>query len=310
MTQSHDLNFKTIFVENPWEAITFALPKCAQYFQHPPEIVPIREETLKVFFSDSFLRTDAPFLATYEDVAFTFLLEHQHDLYSFSIYQLVRYVSHLEEQYQCPVIPIVFFPNASGKSKTLKKEIKSVFMGKRYHFFTYEAVCLRDLQAKKYLDSPNLVARLMLPFMRFSKRDWLRVLDNALTGVLELVSPAKRLRQSKYLDFLTYYFKLGEEEWEAYRTYKQAKKEGEVAEMIGTILKEQGKLEGKIEGRLEGKLEEGQDILLLLLKQKMGPVPSEMEQAIRALNDLDRIHAIMARFMEIKDWNDLQQYLN
>jgi len=299
---SYDLDFKTIIVENPWDSITFAMPKCAEFFMHPPEIVPIREETLKLFFSDSFLRTDAPFLATYEETAFTFLIEHLHDLYSFSIYQLARYVSHLEEQYKRDVIPIVYFPNASGKSKALLKETKSAFMGKRYHYFTYEAVCLKDLWAKKYLGSSNIVARLMLPFMRFSKQDWLEVLDNAITGVLDLVNPTEGLRRNKYLDFLTYYFKLDEKEWEVYQEYKKAQNQGEVVDMITTLFEEKGKLKGKIEY--------GQDVLLSLFPQKLGPMPVEIERAIHALNDVSRIDNIVARFMEINDWQQLKQYLN
>jgi hypothetical protein len=260
--------------------------------------VPIREETLKLFFSDSFLRSDAPFLTSYEDVAFTFLFEHQHAQYSFSIYQLARCVSHLEEQYKRDVIPIVYFPNATAKSKALLKETKSSFMGKRYHYFTYEAVCLKDFWAKKYLGSSNLVARLMLPFMRFSKQDWLEVLDNAITGVLELVSPTEGLRRNKYLDFLTYYFKLDKEEWKVYQDYKHAQNKGEVADMISTLLK------------VEGKLEASRDLMLMFFSQKLGPTPPEIEKAIRALNDVNRIHAISARFMEINDWQQLKQYLN
>lgn len=204
------------------------------------------------------------------------------------------------------MIPIVYFPNASSKSKTLLKETKSAFMGKRYHYFTYEAVCLKDFRARKFLGSPNLVARLMLPFMRFSKQDWLEVLDNAITGVLSLVNPTEGLRRSKYLDFLTYYFKLDKKEWEIYQDYKKAKNESEVIDMIGTLLKEEGKREGK----REGKIEQGRDSLLLLFPQKLGSMPTEIEQAIRALNDENRIQNIMARFMEINNWQQLQQYLN
>ncbi len=54
--QSHDQNIKTLIVENPWAAITFALPKYIKVFEHEPEIEAIREETLKTLFSDSFLR--------------------------------------------------------------------------------------------------------------------------------------------------------------------------------------------------------------------------------------------------------------
>ncbi|MCI0690727.1 hypothetical protein L0337_01825 [candidate division KSB1 bacterium] len=115
--ESHDQNFKTIIVENPWDAITFAMPKCVNSFQHEPEIIAIREETLKTFFAESFVRTDVPLLVRYDDVAFTFLVEHEHDPDAFSI-------------------------------------------------------------------------------------------------------------QNKYLDFLSYYFNLGEREWKAYHAYKQEKKEG------------------------------------------------------------------------------------
>lgn len=303
---SYDLDFKTIIVENPWDAITFALPKCKEFFRHPPELVPIREETIKTLFSDSFLETDVPFLATYDDWAFTFLVEHQHDPRAFSIHVLARYTSHLQEQYKRPVIPIVYFPNASRKSKTLETETKSAFMGKRYFYFTYEPVCLKDFSAKKYLGSSNIISRLMLPFMRFSKQDWLEVLDNALTGVLDLVNPAERLRQIKYLDFLTYYFKLDKKEWEIYQDYKKAQNQGEVIDMITNVFEEKGKIKGKI----EGKIEQGRDLMLMFFSQKLGPTPPEIEQAIRTLDDVNRINAISARFKEINDWQQLKQYLN
>ena len=315
-TQSHDQNFKTILVENTWEAITFALPKCTDYFQHAPELEPIREETIKTFFTDSFARMDVPVLAKYEDVAFTFLLEHQHDQHSFSIHQLARYVSHLEEQYERNVIPIVYFPNASMKNKALKRATKSTFLGKRYHFFTYEAVLLRDKQAKKYLRSPNLIARLLLPFLNFPDQDWLEVLDSSITGVLQLVDSTKRLRQTKYLDFVFNYFNLGQEQWELYREHKQKQKEGEVVEMIETIStlwkKEsfaQGKAEGKAEGEFLGKLSEGQDMLLMLFPRKLGPMPDDVAASIRALDNVTRIHEILARFLEIDDWNELRRLL-
>ena len=314
--QSHDQNFKMILVENIWDAITFALPKCAVYFQHEPELEPIREETIKTFFSDSFARMDVPVLAKYEKVAFTFLLEHHHDQHSFSIHQVARYVSHLEEQYERDVIPIVFFPNASINNKVLQRETKSTFLGKRYHYFTYEAVLLKDKQAKKYLHSSNLIARLLLPFMKFPAQDWLEVLDSSIKGVLQLVDSTKRLRQTKYLDFIFNYFNLGQEQWELYREHKHKHKEGEVVEMIETISavwkKEgfvQGKVEGKAEGEFIGKLSEGQNMLLLLFPRRLGPMPEDVTASIRALDDLARIHEILARFLEIDNWNELRRLL-
>lgn len=298
--QSHDQNFKNIIVENPRDAITFAIPGCSDYFQHEPEIIPIREETLKTFLSDSFLETDVPLLVKFEKTGFIFLIEHKHDPYSFSIYHLDRYVGFLQDQYDCDVIPIVYFPKASARMRKLKREIKSEFMGKRYHYFTYEAVFLKDMLAEDYLESPNIIARLMLPFMRYSKAKFIEVLDSAIDGVFALVDSTKRLRQGKYLDFLFQYFKLGQKEWEMYRTIKQTQSQEEVekVKVISTILKE------------EGKVHEGQDMLLRLLPKKLGPVPPEVEDAIRALTDLDRIHAIAEDFFEIDDWQELERLLN
>jgi len=259
--QSHDQNIKTLIVENAWAAITFAMPKCLEYFQREPEIEPIREETLKTFLSDSFLRMDVPLLAKYESTAFIFLVEHQHGPYKFSIHQLDRYVSHLEEEYERDVIPIVYFPNASAKVGSVKRATKSAFMGKRYHYFTYEALFLKDMWAKKYLDSNNIIARLMLPFMRYSSQDWLEVLDGSIKGVNEI----------KEVD------------------------------MVRTIFEQK---------RLEGEINEGRQTLLLLLPQKLGPTPPEIEGSIRALTDLDRIHSILTQFMKINNWHELRQLLN
>jgi hypothetical protein len=306
--ESHDQNFKNIIVENPRDAITFALPASSDYFQHEPEIIPIREETLKTFLSDSFLETDVPLLVKFDKIGFIFLIEHKHDPYSFSIYHLDRYVGFLQDQYDCDVIPIVYFPKASARMRKLKREIKSEFMGKRYHYFTYEAVFLKDMLAENYLESPNIIARLMLPFMRYSKAKLFEVLDSAISGVFAFVDSTKGLRQGKYLDFLFQYFKLGKKEWEMYRAYKQTQSQEEVekVKVISTILKE----EGWQEGWEKGKVQEGQDLLLRLLPKKLGPIPPGIERTIRALTNLERIHAIVEDLLEIDDWQELERLLN
>jgi len=73
--------------------------------------------------------------------------------------------------------------------------------------------------------------------------------------------------------------------------------------------KVEGKIEGKVEGKIEGKVEGKIEDLLLLFAQKLGPVPDEIDAAIRSVNDLERIHTIMAHFMKINDWETLRKYL-
>jgi len=319
---SHDQNIKTVLVENAWAAIKFALPGSAEVFQHEPEIEAIREETVQTYFADPFLRMDVPVVAKYDDVAFTFLLEHEHDPAKFSIHRLSRYVSHLEEQYERDVIPIVYFPNASYNNKSLKRVTRSTFLGKRYHYFTYEAVLLKGMPAEKYLNSDNIFARLMLPFMKYSRQALMEILDSGIKGVLELVEPTKGLRRAKYLDFLLHYFNLNEEEWKTYTAFKQAQNEEQEVNMVGTMLKSQGLLEGKNLGIIEGKnlgiiegknlgiIEEGRNILLRLLPKKLGPMPAEIEISIRALTDVDLINSILDRVLEIRNWHEIKQLMN
>jgi hypothetical protein len=47
----------------------------------------------------------------------------------------------------------------------------------------------------------------------------------------------------------------------------------------------------------------------LLFSQKLGPIPEEIVAAVHGLNDPEQIHAILARFMEINDWEALRKYL-
>jgi hypothetical protein len=70
-----------------------------------------------------------------------------------------------------------------------------------------------------------------------------------------------------------------------------------------------GKVEGKIEGKVEGKIEAKIEDLLLLFEQKLGPVPEEVDAAIRSVNNFDRLRTIMAHFMKINDWETLRKYL-
>ena len=94
-------------------------------------------------------------------------------------------------------------------------------------------------------------------------------------------------------------------EREVCQEHKKAQKEGEVVDMIGTLFKEY-----KEQGKIEGKIEAGRESLLVIFPQKLGPMPAEIESAIRALNDLNRMRNIVAHFMEINNWQQLQQYLN
>ncbi len=317
--ESHDQNFKMLLAENPREAITFALPHRSRYLRRDAEIQPIREETIKTFFSDSFLRMDVPILVKDKNGKLVFLLEHHHDPYSFSIHKLARYMLYLQDQYECRVIPVVFFPHAASKNKAIVRELESGLGDKQYLQFTYEAVFLKELRAKEYLTSRNLVARMLLPFMRYPSHAWLEVLDSSIEAVLEFTP---RARRAKYLDFVLHYFNLKIEQWEAYQNYKRKHKPSEAPDMINVLLKEkgweegfvkgkdEGKAEGKAEGESFGKISESRNLLLMLLPKKLGQMPHKIEQALHGQTDLNRMHTILASLLELQSWQEVEQLLN
>jgi len=68
----------------------------------------------------------------------------------------------------------------------------------------------------------------------------------------------------------------------------------------------QGKDEGKIEGRTEGKIE----TLLMLLSEKLGPVPSDIDAAVRALKGESQLDALLKRIAGITDWETLRALLH
>jgi hypothetical protein len=52
-----------------------------------------------------------------------------------------------------------------------------------------------------------------------------------------------------------------------------------------------------------------QDVLQLLFTQKLGPIPEDVATAIRAINSVEKINAVLAHFVKINDWETLRQYL-
>jgi len=63
---------------------------------------------------------------------------------------------------------------------------------------------------------------------------------------------------------------------------------------------------GEKRGEIKGKIES----LLMLLKQKLGPVPPEIEKSIREMDNIDQINEILSGVFEIDDWKTLNKKLS
>jgi hypothetical protein len=93
----------------------------------------------------------------------------------------------------CPGAPFFFKKREARGQEHIR--------GQTLSLFHLRSVFLKDKPAKKYLASNNVIARLMLPFMRYSKDDWIEASDSGIKGVLELIDPTKARRRNAGLTF-------------------------------------------------------------------------------------------------------------
>jgi hypothetical protein len=66
-----------------------------------------------------------------------------------------------------------------------------------------------------------------------------------------------------------------------------------------------GEARGEARGRAKGALEEARDFLILLGRDKFGPPDDEAKAKIAALSDLDRLHKLGTRILEVASWEEL-----
>jgi predicted transposase YdaD len=70
------------------------------------------------------------------------------------------------------------------------------------------------------------------------------------------------------------------------------------------ILKE-GLTEGKIVGKIEGKIEEARRILLLLGRDQLGEPSADMQAALDAITDVNRLEELTIRSKHVSSWQEL-----
>ena len=109
--QSHDHNFKNLFLDFPREALTWLLPEVQREYGELRHIEFVRQEPGKRKLTDRGLELDMPILFTFDaGQILLWLAEFQEDKHKFSIYRLLRYVTDLMERYPvATVIPTVLF---------------------------------------------------------------------------------------------------------------------------------------------------------------------------------------------------------
>jgi len=287
----HDQNFKNLIIDYPLQALSLFAEHEAQELGTAVRITPIREEQLKARLGDRYRRLDIPLLVEWPDGkrgGIIFALEEESNTSRFSIHRLAHYCLDLAEMYETDrIVPVVIFLR-KGKYPA---QLSLGGQWSEYLKFHFIACTLKQLQAKQYYHSDNIVARLNLPNMKYAQEDKVEVFAQAVQGLFELEQDVNK--QMKYIDFIDIYADLDKNEQ---RMYQQQYSE-EAKKMIGIVerSRKEGKREGKREGKLEGFLEAEGLVLLRLLQNKFGELSENTRKQIEAADSdtllqwLDRV---------------------
>ena len=282
---SHDQNFKNLILDYPRQAIEFAAANEAARIDEGVRILPLREEQLKERLGERFRELDVPLLLEWPDgrrQALLFVFEEETEPKRFSIHRLAHYCLDLAELYHTErVVPVVIFlhPGKSDETLTLGSETRD------YLQFSYLAWPLFKLRAREYFDSPNLVARLNLPNMRYTPEEKVEVYAQAVRGLRTLEPDPER--QIKYLDFVDIYAKLDDNERQLYQQHYA--EEIETMTAFADRFIDQGVKQGVQQGEVK--------TLLRQIDQKFGPeaVQTHRERIEKA--ELEQLDTWLGRIL-------------
>jgi hypothetical protein len=280
----HDQAFKNLILDYPAAALEF--------FANVRDlsgatITPVHEEQLQEILGSRYRRLDVPLKVEWPDgrrAGVLFVVEEETEPRHFSIHRLAYYCLDLAELLKTEqVVPVVVFLRLGEFSRELHLGDGHL----EYLSFRFIHCELARLPAERYIDSPNIVARLNLPNMKHPKARRIEVYAHAVDGLASLEQD--RHKQSKYIDFIDAYADLSEDEVARYRA-EYINNSGESTMGLAAILREEGRQEGKQEGRQEGKLEGKQEgrqqgeaeMLLRLLTLKFGSLPEEVVEKVRS----------------------------
>ena len=175
------------------------------------------------------------------------------------------------------------------------------FIHGTYLDFRFLYCDLPSLQARDYLASTNLVARLNVINMAYTREEKLDVFHAATEGLASLETD--REKQRKYTGFIDAYVQLSDEEQRRYEEdYLSRSANREVIMGFFGNLIERGHQSGLQEGRQE----ERRTLVCRLLEKRFGPLPAAIQQRLQNATPEELEHWAM-RMLEVDSLNAVFQ---
>ncbi len=199
----HDQNFKQLIPDFALQAIRFLGAEEGKDVPDDAVITPLRQEQLKIRLKDGHRAVDTALMVKLPKggrEAFVTLVEEETEPRDFSITRLGTYILKMCELHRVTrIVPIVIFlrPGAAPSGLTIGTE-RATYLTCRYL-----ACRLAEMNALEFLESDNVVARILLPCMKVPKGQRVEVTRKALEGLVTLTPDAHRRR--KYAEFVTTY---------------------------------------------------------------------------------------------------------
>jgi hypothetical protein len=181
------------------------------------------------------------------------------------------------------VVPVVIFL----KPGSYRQELVLATAQMTYLSFRYLVCDLGRLPVDDYLDSRNVVTRILLPLMKYARGRRVEVCLRALEGLIELETNLDKCL--KYTEFVTQYATLqGSEKTELHHRLAQSRYREATMGMIQEAREEgiqQGIQEGRQAGLREGLREGLLEAIQLALEIKFGAAGVALMPEIQAIQD-------------------------
>jgi len=262
---SHDQNFKNLILDYPRQALEFFAAEEAPGPDDDVDIVPVRQEQLQPRLGRRYHELDVPLRVEWTDgrrEVVLFALEEESDGRRFSPHRLAHYCLDLAALFNTDrVVPVSIFLRAGSAPNTLALGTERG----RYLTFDYLACRLHAMEAARWLDSDNPVARVNLPNMHSPASRRVEVYAQAVRGLLTLEPDGDK--RAKYLEFIDIYAALTDNE---FRRYRRQYPEDSTT-MAGFFQR------ARDEGRAEGHVDGERAVLTRLLRRRFGRLPPAIE---------------------------------
>jgi hypothetical protein len=217
--------------------------------------------------------------------------------------RMFRYFARLHEKFDVPIYPIVIFSYDKPKKQAIKNYLVD-FPDFEVLRFNYRTIQLNRLNWRDFLNQPNPVASALMAKMQIEPEERPQVKAQCLRLLVTLkLDPSRMQLISGFVDT---YLNLTQEEEEVFAreisTFRVEEQEDVM--QITTSWMQQG-----LEQGLEQGAEREKDLIVRLLKRKIGPIDANLEAEIKAL-DLELMEALGEALLDFLTVENLRDWLN